>query len=108
MTIKCKLEPIYDNAKSFYGKANVNKMYKDNVIIQINLISYITDICYIKEGKLYFNYKDIDNKSIYSMTTLRHIKEFLKQYNFLLDEKFRNIIEKEKLTKNDIKKLVTI
>ena len=65
-----KLEAQYDGRKSFYGKANVRK--EDDKII---LKSYSTDVAYIKDGKAYVN-------GTYSDTTVRHIKEFLKQNGF--------------------------
>lgn len=54
------------------------------------------------------NYKDINNKKIYSQTTLRHIKEFIKQYYYYLELYYKDIINKEKLTKADIKKLIEL
>lgn len=67
-----ELEPKYDNAKSFYGKATVTELDALNSIL---LRSYNTKVAKIK-----------DNKAIvygtYSMTTLRHIKEFLRQNGF--------------------------
>lgn len=64
------LEPRYDSRKSFYGKAEV----RDEDGKQI-LRSYNTDVAYIKDGKAVVN-------GTYSQTTLRHIKEFLKQNGF--------------------------
>ena len=63
----------YDSRKSFYGKARVVSMPD-----RIALISYNTKVAEIK-----------DNKAVvfgtYSMTTLRHIKEFLLQNGFKAD-----------------------
>lgn len=104
---KVELKTIYDNAKSFYKKAYVIKYYnKDNIIIKYELVSYDTTILYLKDSKIHFNYKDINDKSIYSQTTLRHIKEFIKQYYYYLEIYYKDIINKEKLTKNDIAKLI--
>lgn len=101
-TSKKELKTIYDNAKSFYNKASVKRYYnKNELVYKIELISYKTSILYIQNNKLYFNYKNINNKNIYSMTTLRHIKEFIKQYYYLLEVNYKNIIDKEKLTKKD-------
>lgn len=104
-----ELQTIYDNAKSFYKKAQVKKYYnKNELVYKIELLSYKTSILYIKDSKLYFNYKNIDNKNIYSKTTLRHIKEFIKQYYYLLELNYKNIIDKEVIKKADIKKLIEL
>lgn len=60
----------YDSRKSFYGKARVRE--EDGKTI---LRSYNTDVAYIKDGIAVVN-------GSYSQTTLRHIKEFLKQNGF--------------------------
>lgn len=64
------LQPQYDTSQSFYGKARVEV---DNG--KTSLISYNTKVAEIENGnaKVY---------GTYSQTTLRHIKEFLKQNNF--------------------------
>lgn len=106
---KSELIPNYEEVKSYYKKAYIKKYFnKDNLINKYELISYNTSILYIKDSKIYFNYKDINNKKIYSQTTLRHIKEFIKQYYYILELYYKNIIDKEKLTKNDIKKLIEL
>lgn len=106
-TSKKELKTIYDNAKSFYNKASVKRYYnKNELVYKIELISYKTSILYIQNNKLYFNYKNINNKNIYSMTTLRHIKEFIKQFYYLLELNYKNIIDKEVLKKDDIKALI--
>lgn len=106
-TSKKELYTIYDNAKSFYNKASVKRYYnKNELVYKIELISYKTSILYIKNSKIYFNYKNINNKNIYSMTTLRHIKEFIKQFYYLLELNYKNIIDKEVLKKEDIKALI--
>lgn len=81
----------YDNRNSFYGKAIVD--YSRGVR---TLFSYGTKVVTIKNnvvtlGKFYD----------YSQTTLRHVKEFLKQEtNFFID----NVKDIRKLIKNgDIK-----
>lgn len=65
------LEPKYDSRKSFYGKADVegNKLY-----------SYDTLVAEIVNGepKVY---------NLQSATTLRHVKEFLKQKGFKAETK---------------------
>lgn len=65
-----ELEPIYSNQKSFYGKARV---IRENGTIK--LISYSTVVAIIRNGKLHIS-------GFYSNTTLRHIREFIKQNGF--------------------------
>lgn len=71
MSFGIKIEPKYDSRKSFYGKARV--------ITESNgdktLISYQTEVARIKNGKP-------EVYGTYSATTLRHIKEFLKQNGY--------------------------
>jgi len=76
-----ELYPIYDAKASFYGKARVivcgNKK---------TLVSYDTEVAEIEN----------DNPVVfgcYSSTTLRHIKEFLRQNGFRADTKSQ--IEKD-------------
>lgn len=64
----------YDSRQSFYGKAKVR--IEDCGIK--TLISYTTEVARIIKGKaVVYN--------TYSATTLRHIKEFLKQNGFRAD-----------------------
>lgn len=108
-TNKKELLCIYDTAKSFYNKANIKRYYnKNELVYKIELISYKTSILYLKDNKIYFNYKNIKNKKIYSQTTLRHIKEFIKQYYYILELNYKNIINKEVIKKDDIKKLIEL
>ena len=65
------LDCRYDRRVSFYGKARVEIMENGAIV----LISYNTKVAIIKDNEAYVN-------GIYSQTTLRHIKEFLKQHNF--------------------------
>jgi hypothetical protein len=67
------LEPRYDGRASFYRKAGVRT--QDGKTI---LRSYGTDVAYIENGRPVV-------RGTYSSTTLRHIKEFLKQYGFRAD-----------------------
>jgi hypothetical protein len=69
------LEPRYDGRASFYGKAQVRTEAGKEI-----LTSYNTDVAYIKDGKAVVN-------GAYSDTTLRHIKEFLKQNGFKAEHK---------------------
>ena len=104
-----ELTPIYEEVKSYYKKAEIKKVYnKDNRIIKYMLYSYNTKILEVNNNIIKFNYKNINNKKIYTMTTLRHIKEFIKQYYYLLEVNYKNIIDKEKLKKEDIKKLIEV
>lgn len=70
-----ELETIYDSRKSFYGKAHT--FTRGNKLI---LQSYDTEVAWIGLKN------DIaEVKGTYSQTTLRHIKEFLKQHGFKAD-----------------------
>lgn len=70
-----ELKPIYDERKSFYRKAVIE--IKDGIK---GLYSYNTRVAEIKEGvaKVF---------GTYSVTTLRHIKEFLLQEGFKAETK---------------------
>lgn len=69
-----ELRPIHDSRKSFYGKALV---VEDGSGVK-KLRSYNTIVAQINDGRptVY---------GTYSNTTLRHIKEFLKQNHFKAD-----------------------
>lgn len=71
-----ELQPMYDARKSFYGKAHV---WEDDYG-QKTLRSYSTNVATIKDGIA-------EVHGTYSATTLRHIKEFLKQHGFTADSK---------------------
>jgi hypothetical protein len=79
--MKKQLKPIYDKAISFYGKAET-KTTKNGII----LYSYNTKVAEIKGNKIILNNK-IDDSLLFSNTTLRHIKEFLKQNGFKAETK---------------------
>ena len=70
MTYNYKLRPIHESKKSFYNKAIVREENGKKT-----LRSYQTDVAYIENGKATVN-------GTYSQTTLRHIKEFLKQNGY--------------------------
>jgi hypothetical protein len=70
-----ELEAQYDNRKSFYGKARMRTEGNKTI-----LTSYTTDVAYIEDGKAHV-------EGTYSNTTLRHIKEFLRQNGFYVDNK---------------------
>lgn len=69
------LEALHDSAKEFYGKAMVNE--HNNVK---TLYSYETRIAKIDNGNLTVY-------GTFSPTTLRHLKEFLKQNGFKAETK---------------------
>ena len=72
-----ELCPHYDSAQSFYGKAKVIEIEND-----VFLVSYDTIVAfYNRETKIA---EVIDT---YSATTLRHIKEFLRQSGFKAETK---------------------
>lgn len=66
------LSPQYDSRKSFYNKAHVDTGNKDD---ENKLYSYNTLVAEIKNGKPVVY-------GTYSKTTLRHIKDWLKQNDF--------------------------
>ena len=84
------LKPIHDSKKSFYNKAMVSidtVLFNSNTELKAqdekHLYSYNTEVCYID---------NINNVHLlplwnYSATTLRHVKEFLKQNGFKADNK---------------------
>ena len=72
-----ELSPHYDSAKSFYGKAIVVKINND-----VFLVSYDTVVASFNEEEKIMRIDDT-----YSATTLRHIKEFLKQNGFKAETK---------------------
>lgn len=91
------LNTRFDKAKSFYGKAQVLENEQEEIKI---LQSYETLVCIIKGNHAFFS-------DTYSNTTLRHIKEFLRQNGFKVGTKkeliemysvdvdiFDNVIEK--------------
>lgn len=72
-----ELCPYYDSAQSFYGKAKVIEIEND-----VFLVSYDTIVAfYNRETKI------AEVVDTYSATTLRHIKEFLKQSGFKAENK---------------------
>jgi hypothetical protein len=70
MIMNYDLDTRYDSRASFYGKARVEQNEDE-----YRLISYTTLVATIKGGKATVH-------GTYSPTTLRHIKEFLKQHHF--------------------------
>ena len=68
-----ELLPLYFNQKSFYGKAHYHSQDK-NVI----LYSYNYPIAKIDENGVMYIARDTDNWD--SNTTLKHIREFYRQF----------------------------
>lgn len=66
------LSAIYDKSRSFYGKAQVIHDYESGTI---KLKSYNTIVCMID------NFNEFHKLwNGYSVTTMRHINEFIHQY----------------------------
>jgi hypothetical protein len=78
-----ELKPIYDSRQSFYKKAIVYTL-KYNGSTTYILKSYDSVVSLITETadgvKFAYINNNISESLLYSNTTLRHIKEFLKQY----------------------------
>lgn len=91
MTTTFELNTQYDSAKSFYKKATVRKEFTGTMTIY-TLTSYTTEVAEVQQN----GNGDFTVASVFgthSATTLRHIKEFLKQYGFKADTKAQ--IEKD-------------
>ena len=74
------LIPIYDNRKSFYNKAYIVRIGD-----LIRLYSY--DTLVLEVGQDYYKLnKNINDELLFSNTTLRHIKETLKQFYYKDDK----------------------
>ena len=69
------LQTIYDSHKSFYNKAQTN-----NENGKLVLYSYNTEVAFIENNKAVVT-------NLQSITTLRHVKEFLLQNNFKVESK---------------------
>lgn len=83
MNCEKELHPVYDGRKSFYGKAVVESNGKGVE----TLFSYDTKVASIRDGKL-----TLFDDWNYSATTVRHVKEFMRQHGF------------QKMTKDEIEK----
>ena len=70
------LIPVYENVKSYYNKAMVIEGSN-----RIDLYSYDTLVATIHKNED-FTLSNVVVYGTYSSTTLRHIKEFLKQYGY--------------------------
>lgn len=87
--IMFELNCRYDTRKSFYGKAKVVEQENGDLL----LYSYDTLVARVKDGKFEVN-SNVWSCYLYSNTTLRHIKEFFKQF-----------FKYQDITKNDLQKL---
>ena len=97
---KSYLIPEYTSQKSFYNKAYILKYYnKYNLIVNYELYSYNTLFLVLKSDKIYLNY-NIENDLLFSNTTLKHIKEFLKQKYYLHNKIINNKKDIIKYSKN--------
>ena len=88
---KYTLSPVYDGKKSFYNKAIIEE---ESGIKK--LYSYNTLVCTLSNNDIILN-DAVDQSLLFSNTTLRHIKEFLKQFYFDSDHD---------ITKKDLLKLL--
>lgn len=79
--------------KSFYGKAIVIEECNT-----ITLLSYNTDVCSIKNGKIILH-------DTYSNTTMRYIREFLKQNESKIQKKYPALIASDYSSK-EIHKII--
>lgn len=75
-----ELVPRYDSCKSFYGKAVVRK-HDD----YFTLVSYKTDVAVVKFTDNKFSVQVLED--VLTPTTLRHVKEFLKQRGIKAESK---------------------
>lgn len=89
------LKPRYDGRKSFYGKATVETQPNGDVV----LYSYTTKVAEIVDGQPIVH-------DTYSATTLRHIKDFLKQNGFKADtaKQILNDYSEKKFIESSVKK----
>lgn len=83
-----ELKVIYDARKSFYKKAQVELIgewsFLHSSLKKIHLYSYNTLVCTIEYVNVFDRFYQL-HIGEFSQTTLRHIKEFLKQYFFCSD-----------------------
>lgn len=87
---KTILQAVHDTAKSFYNKAYYTKEESSTWVVY-RLYSYDTLVAIVEVGKtiekyynnkvvrLYLDHDRQDQKDFYSKTTMRHIKELIKQ-----------------------------
>ena len=80
-TIKRELKPVFDNAKSFYGKAYELAYFENNLVYKKELYSYNTLVLTLMDGVYKLN-EEVPEDLLFSNTTLRHLKDFLKQHYY--------------------------
>jgi hypothetical protein len=94
---KTALLPKYENVKSFYNKAQVEQINikgGDKVILLYSYKSIVGAIIETKDNYKYFYLNNNIQKALLtSQTTLRHIKEFLKQFLELKEYKKADVIK---------------
>lgn len=73
------LVPRYEDVKSYYGKALVIANNSDNTL---TLVSYDTQVAKLQFSGSTDTPDTATVYGLYSATTTRHIKEFLKQSDF--------------------------
>ncbi len=73
------LKAIHDTRKEFYNKATVQQAQTDDNAQIYFLKSYKSVVACVIDGLFYLNNK-IKKDLLFSNTTLRHIKEFYKQF----------------------------
>lgn len=91
------LTPHFINQKSFYRKAKVWRIGNT-----VKLYSYETNVCDIESDGV------IHLRGLYSQTTTRHIKDFLKQneYRFASNPRYEALISSNYNTK-ELRKIIT-
>lgn len=74
-----ELKPKFDSAKSFYKKANVYRNNQGKILLMsyTTIVAEIVDEAISETGK-----RQANVFGWHSMTTGRHINEFLQQYGF--------------------------
>ena len=94
----CELEAEFDARANFYGKAKVKAFHNSNGIALYELYSYGSLVLVIlkdlKDEETYKIFRMKDER-LYSMTTLRHCREFIRQFGDMA----------ERLSKKEILKL---
>jgi hypothetical protein len=93
-----ELTPAYDSRKSFYGKAKVKHINNLHLLYSYNALVCAVYGC-AKCDKYFLN-NDVAERLLFSNTTLRHIKEFLKQYTTIKTD-----ITKQDIIRNEGKEI---
>ena len=91
-----QLTAVFDNRNSFYGKAKVMDVTNDWGVHKKTLISYDTKVALFGLSETGENVMYLASEWDSSQTTLRHVKEFIKQsFGYFND-----------ITKKDISKMI--